>query len=479
MNIYHVLGLVGILIKEFKITKERESEIGELRSYMGSLGVKSLDLEELTTTFNRYLSTAERDVSSFDADEMRVNKELNDLLINFKEELLAGGVFNLKEMSMAICMAGNKGGDFTYVSGVLGLIEMALFCLGRYTQDSNVDFLSTQTVDEIYSSFTSIERIVGVLTSVDVYLSARYGQLNGASEFSPADHSYIETTKEENWEVAGMECASTDDCGCGCLVERKLEDGLRRLQGIEDFLSGVESDDRHYFEGTAVANGIKLELYAGQEGPVFDAIKKLAAEAWKAVSESWESVKDWFTGDKDEEADKAIVATADDNKKAIQSIADKAAEINDKAAAGIKALADKTDPTGAMATIVAKLKTPNTAAGVIDALLGILNKQTGPGSDLADEQKKTEAALADLKKASTSIQGDDSNKEAAAATRSDAQIKIKAAKAAVNEAKKKVKSHNRITAGIRKAITGITPHIFVSEPSGAEANANATKVDKK
>lgn len=479
MNIYHALGLVGVLIKEVKASKIHENEIGELRSYMSNFGVNSFELGELTTTFNRFLSIAERDVSLFDAEEMKVNESINELLVNFKEDILAGSDVNLKEMSMAICMAGNKGGEFIHADGPAGLIDLAAFCVGKYSADNNMDILEEQSNEDVYSSFAIIERIIGVLTCLDMYLTARYGQLNGVPEFSTADHSYIETAKEENWEVTGMECASTDDCGCGCVPERNLEEGLRRLQGIEDFLAGVESDDRHYFEGTAAANGIKLEMYSGQEGPVFDAIKKLASEAWKAVSQSWESVKDWFTGEKDEETNKAVVATSDDNKKAIQSIADKAAEINDKAAAGIKALATKVDPSGAMASIVAKLKTPSTAPGVIDGLLGLLNKQTGPGSDLADEKKKAETALADLKKASTGIQGDDSNKEAAAATREDTGIKIKAAKAAVAEAKKKVKDHNRITAGIRKAISGITPHIFVSEPSGAEANAQAEKGGKK
>lgn len=479
MNIYHALGLVGVLIKEVKASKVHENEIGELRSYMSNFGVNSFELGELTTTFNRFLSIAERDVSLFDAEEMKVNESINELLVNFKEDILAGSDVNLKEMSMAICMAGNKGGEFTHADGPAGLIDLTAFCVGKYNADNNMDILEEQSNEDVYSSFAIIERIIGVLTCLDMYLTARYGQLNGVPEFSTADHSYIETAKEENWEVTGMECASTDDCGCGCVPERNLEEGLRRLQGIEDFLAGVESEDRHYFEGTAAANGIKLEMYTGQEGPVFDAIKKLASEAWKAVSQSWESVKDWFTGEKDEETNKAVVATSDDNKKAIQSIADKAAEINDKAAAGIKALAAKVDPSGAMGNIVTKLKTPSTAPGVIDSLLGLLNKQTGPGSDLADEKKKAEAALADLKKASTGIQGDDSNKEAAAATREDTGIKIKAAKAAVAEAKKKVKDHNRITAGIRKAISGITPHIFVSEPSGAEANAKAEKGGKK
>lgn len=479
MNIYHVLGLVGILIKEIKAGKDLTQDITALRNHMAGQGVGSLDLNDLVTTFNRYINTAERDISCFDAEEMKVNQQMNEVLLDFKRDLMAGAVISQKELSMLLCMAGNKGGEFTHTEGVKALADMALFCIGNYVNDNNVDFLCSQEIGEIYSGFASVEKIVNTLTTVDMYLTTRYGLLNGVPEYSPVDHGYIETVKEENWEVAGMECASTDDCGCGCVAERNFDEGLRRLQGIEDFLNGVESDDRLYFEGTAVANGIKLEQFAGQEGPVFDAIKKLASEAWKAVSESWDSIKDWFTGDKDKETDEAILATADDNKKAIQSIADKSAEINDKAAAGIKALATKTDPSGDMAAIVAKLRTPTTAAGVIDALMGLLNKQTGPGSDLASEQKKTEAALADLKKASTSIQGDDSNKEAAAATRSDAQIKIKAAKAAVTESKKKVKDHNRITAGIRKAITGITPHIFVSEPTGAEANASATKVDKK
>ena len=60
MNIYHVLGLVGILIKEIKAGKDLTQDITALRNHMAGQGVGSLDLNDLVTTFNRYINTAEK-----------------------------------------------------------------------------------------------------------------------------------------------------------------------------------------------------------------------------------------------------------------------------------------------------------------------------------------------------------------------------------------------------------------------------------
>lgn len=190
-------------------------------------------------------------------------------------------------------------------------------------------------------------------------------------------------------------------------------------------------------------------------------MKNLGKVAYKAAMETWDNVKALFD-ESEEDADDSVTNVADDNKKAIQSMDSADAKINDNAKAGIIAMAAKVDPSGNMGKVVARLEGPSSAGGVIDGLLGLLGTSSVLNKEIDAEKKVAEDALSDLKKTSESVSGDDSNKDAAAAAKAGMQDKISKAKEAVAAVKKKAQDHNKVTKGIRKAIRGITPHIFIS-----------------
>lgn len=130
-----------------------------------------------------------------------------------------------------------------------------------------------------------------------------------------------------------------------------------------------------------------------------------------------------------------------------------------------------------MGKVVANLTGPSSAGGVIDGLLGLLGTNSAVSKELNDKKKAAETALSDLKKATDDISGDDSNKEAAATAKAALNEKIAGAREAVSDAKKEAQDHNKITKGIRKAIKGITPHIFITKNDDDDDNKD--KKDKK
>jgi len=468
------LGLMGTIYSRLDETAIDAGQSPQLLEYLKGHGI-ALTKEALREQITRCSEVVGRELDYYDESELKVNQLLERYLVQLLEDMHSGLRHTGRDISMMICSLGNKNNDHECQSAVGNLISAAYSLLETFNSEERLNDLSVEICNAVSSQLAYIAKI---LSLVDVFVTSRLGMLAGLEEFAPVDYNYVNTVPMMDW-VAGTECTTLEDCACGCAFEKAFDHPLSMLQGIEDFLNGTESSDRLYFEGVANANGIRLQLYTGNEGPVYDAIKELGRKAYDAVMAAWTAVKDWFDSDGEKEKDKVVESTADDNKKAIQGM-DKAADaqINDAAKTGIAALAAKVDPTGAMGKIVARLSNPASASGVIDGLMGLLTKQSAGSSDLQDEKKKTEAALAELKKAGDSANGDDKNAEAAAATKSGMQEKIKNAKAAVNSAKKKVKEHNKITEGIRKAITGITPHIFVAEGAAATKDDDEKKGKK-
>jgi len=455
MNPYQKLGFIGMLINGLGKTEITEESNPRLLQYLKDQGIGEVTRENLVIQLHGVINAVGRQFDYYDSSEMATNKALCEYLCELAREISIGNYPPTRDVAMIITAQGNKPGSSNNQEGVEGLIVMAKQVLDKY-EDLDGDELPDQH-DGIYQfDARLLEYLDRVLSLVDVFVTARFGMIAGIEEYAPLD--YNEVHPIESFDIGGYECLQTESCKCGCAADHSL----KMLQGIEDYLAEkVDTPDYFYFEGVTRANGLALDNISGSEGPVFDAVKNLGKVAYKAAMETWENVKALFD-ESEEDADDNVTNVADDNKKAIQSMDGKDAKINDKAAAGIKAMATKVDPSGAMGQIVARLEGPSSAGGVIDGLLGLLGTRSALTKELETEKKNAETALADLKKASESVSGDDSNKDAAAAAKAAMQDKISKAKEAVAAVKKKAQEHSKVTKGIRKAIRGITPHIFIS-----------------
>ena len=464
MNLSHRLGLLGMVINGVKKSVLSPEETPELLNYLASVGISDLSPENLRQQLDLNVAALEHEFDYYDGSELKVNEVLNQFLLDLGKLTDNADYRPIRDVSILICALGNKGGDFSEDDGVESLIEMAKGILEKYLTLGEGE-LPDQS-DEVYRADSRrLEYLERVLGLVDVFVTSHAGMRAGLEEYAPVDYNYLNPVEVTDW-VSGVECSQQEDCSCGCVMDHPL----RLLQGIEDYLEGyMDTPDALYFEGVARANNIRLELMTGNEGPVFDSIKAMAKKAYEAVMEAWKTVSEWFSASEDDK-NTETVDKADDNKKAIQGMQDKGVAINDAAKRGIQALAEKIDPSGNIKAIVLRLTGPSSAPGVIDSLLGELNKHGVTGKELQEEKKKAEEALAELKKASESTNGNDENKEAVATVRTDVNEKVKNAREAVGNAKKTIRSHNAITKGIRKAIEGITPHIFVTSDANSGGN---------
>jgi hypothetical protein len=456
MNPYQKLGLLGMLANSLGKTTFSEEDNPRFLQYLRLHGIGAITRENLSTQLNHIVGVVCRHFDYYDSSEMGVNKSLNDFLCELAERIENGDYTPPRDVSMIIISLGNKPGTANNQDGVENLIAMAKRILDPY-EALDGDELPEQ-IDEIYQADSRrLEYLDRILSLVDVFTTARFGMLAGIEEYAPLDYNTVHPL--ETFDIGGFECASNEGCKCGCAADHSLT----MLQGIEDYLAEkTTTPDYYYFEGVTRANGLEMDNISGSEGPVFDAVKNLGKVAYKAAMETWENVKALFD-ESEEDADDNVTNDADDNKKAIQSMGSAdGAKINDNAKTGIIAMAKKIDVSGAMEKIVARLEGPSSAGGVIDGLLGLLGSNSALTKDIDSEKKAAEDALADLKKASESVSGDDSNKDAAAAAKAAVQDKISKAKDAVASVKKKAQDHNKVTKGIRKAIRGITPHIFIS-----------------
>lgn len=455
MSPYQKLGLLGMLVNSLGKTTFTEEDNPRFLQYLIMEGIGEVNRENLSTQLNDIVGIIVRHFDYYDSSEMGTNKPLNDFLCELVGRIENGDYTPARDVSMLIISLGNKPGTANNQDGVENLIALAKRVLDPY-EALDGDELPDQP-DEVYQVHAHrLEYLDRILSLVDVFVTSRFGMLAGIEEYAPLDYNAVHPI--ETFDIAGVECGGNEGCKCGCAADHSLT----MLQGMEDYLGGkTNTSDYYYFEGVTRANGLAMDNISGSEGPVFDAVKNLGKVAYKAAMETWENVKSLFDEDA-EEADDNVTNVADDNKKAIQSMGSADAKINDNAKTGIIEMAKKIDVSGAMGKIVARLEGPSSAGGVIDGLLGLLGTNSALTKDIETEKKTAEDALADLKKTSESVSGDDSNKDAAAAAKSAMQEKISKAKEAVASVKKKAQDHNKVTKGIRKAIRGITPHIFIS-----------------
>lgn len=455
MSPYQKLGLIGMLINGLDKVEFTQEDNPQFLKFLTTQGIGEVTRDNLVLQLNGNIDIIARHFDYYDSSEMATNKPLCDYLIDLGNDIDNGNYPPLRDVSMIITAQGNKPGSSNNQDGVEILIAKARHVLDKY-EDLDGDDLPNQP-DELYQfDARRLEYLDRLLSLVDVFVTARFGMLAGIEEYAPLDYNAVHPI--ETFDVGGFECAANETCKCGC----SLDHSLTMLQGMADQLGDkTNTSDYYYFEGVTRANGLEMDNISGSEGPVFDAVKNLGKVAYKAAMETWKNVQALFDESEDD-ADSNVTNDADDNKKAIQSMDSADAKINDNAKAGIIAMAAKVDVSGAMGKIVARLSGPSSAGGVIDGLLGLLGTNSTLTKDIESEKKAAEDALAELKKASESVSGDDTNKDAAAAAKAGMQDKISKAKEAVASVKKKAQDHNKVTKGIRKAIRGITPHIFIS-----------------
>ena len=455
MSPYQKLGLIGMLINGLDKTKFTEEDNPRFLHFLTLQGIGEVTRENLAEQLNNTINVISRHFDYYDSSEMATNKALCEYLSELAERIQIGDYPVPRDVSMIITSLGNKPGSSNNQDGVEALIALAKRELDKYEDLDGNEF--PDQPDEAYQADgRRMEYLDRILSLVDVFVTARFGMLAGIEEYAPLDYNAVHPL--ETFDIGGFECAGNETCKCGCT----LDHSLTMLQGMADQLGDkTDTPDYYYFEGVTRANGLEMDNISGSEGPVFDAVKNLGKVAYKAAMETWKNVQSLFD-ESEEDADSNVTNDADDNKKAIQSMDSADAKINDNAKAGIIAMAAKVDVSGAMGKIVARLSGPSSAGGVIDGLLGLLGSNSALSKDIEEEKKAAEDALADLKKTSESISGDDTNKDAAAAAKAGMQDKISKAKEAVASVKKKAQDHNKVTKGIRKAIRGITPHIFIS-----------------
>ena len=459
MNIYHNLGLIGFLVNSLKDTTFDKTDHAEFLGYLADQGIGEVSRENLGHKLGTTVGAIVREFSYYDPAEMQVNEALNDYLLEVAKMVEAKTYLPLRDVGLGITGHGNKPGEKTFTNGVEGLLALVNRILDPY-EALDGDELPEQEDARYEADARQLDYLDRVLSLVDVFVSAHLGMVAGIEEYAPANYNTIHPL--ETFELyTGTECSADTLCKCGCAVEGSLT----QLKGMSDLLEGnTSTPDYHYLEGVVNANGQILQDVSGTEGAVFDAVKNLGKVAYAAAIETWKNVQELFETT-DEDADKDITNVADDNKKAIQSMKDKNVGINDKAKAGIVAMAAKADPSGAMGKVVANLDSPSSAPGVIDGLLGLLGTNSLLTKGLSDVRKSAQDALDALKKSTDSVSGDDDNKEAAAAAKAALQEKITAAREAVSAAKKAAQDHNKVLKAIRKAIRGISPHIFVTKES--------------
>lgn len=464
MNAAYRLGLLGMILGEVGKDVLSEEKTPELVNYLEKHGVSQLTEEHIMGQIVNTLNVIGREFDYYDASELKVNTVLDRYL---KETLdsIENGIYQFpRDISMLICSLGNKGGAFTETEGVGELISTGKGLVNYLLEQDEGSLRNTPA--EVYSATArKLEYIDKILSLVDIFVTSRQGLLAGLEEYAPMDYTYLHPIEVNHWGVPGLECAGGESCECGCVLDHPLH----VLQGLEDYLDGIQSTDRDYFMTVAEMNGVKLRSIEGSEGQVFDSIKAVARNAYQAALSGWEQLKAWYESSEKEKADNdAVAKTGEDNKKAVQTMPTKNVTINDKAREGIKTLAEKVDVSGAMSQVVNRLRTPTDVGGVIDGLLGLLKKEEVNGEKLRADKKAVDTTLAELRKASQQTSGNDEDKEAVSAAKAAVQETVKAAKEAVAEAKKKIGEHDKLVKGLRKAIKGITPHIFIKEGGNTE-----------
>jgi hypothetical protein len=464
MNVYFELGLIGVLLSGPKSTVTAENNPA-LSKALHLLGVNYAGVgqeDDVKERLFHLCAVLENKLAYYDSSELEVNWPLNQYLGELLTNAKADRFESSKNISMVICGMGNKKGE-----------AEANEAIGEW-----LDYLHEQIrhLMDIYEGHeeASLERFTRlaqqlqygdkVLELLDVFVTSRLGMLAGLEEFPQSALLDLPESPEPDFEMA-EQCSQASDCSCGCT----LDHSITLLQGMEDILNSRDTYESHYVIGVASANNVRMPLVAGNEGPVLDALKDLGQKAWEAITESFKAIKELVTSEGDKEKTDSAEEKATANKKSLQAIGDNSARINDAAKAGIMALCDKTDATGAMKAIASTLNTAGDGPRVIDAFMGLLAKEVTSGNGLNDRYKAAEKALADLKTVTNKAASvDENNKDVVSSAKTQVNEKVTAAKEALKEVKKEVTAHNKRIAGIVKAITGINEKIFSkkSYPAG-------------
>ena len=457
MGLYLQLHLLGLMLITKMFTFPRDAH-PVLTNMLESLGIYSNDgtnADEVKKRLYSVIASLEERFTYYDGTEMKVNFALNHYLMDVFLDLKNGIYERSKTIAMAICGAGNKQGEMTYSDSVNELIDEARFILGKlFAFHRGEDDLPIAILSAYVRQLEYIEK---VLELTDTFVTCKLGAIYGAPEYSQASLEDIGELPEPDFDVDGLECSSAADCGCGCVMDHPL----KVIDGMEDFLNGVESPNREYFIGVASANNIRLESYTGQEGPVFDAIKDLGLKAWTALSDSLGAIKDLFSTSKSEDKVKVAEQAAESNKKALQAMNSTGAVINNSAREGLSKLMTSIDPSGKAKNLVAALRTPDDAPKVIDALMGLLSKEANSADKLNKELTEAQKVVGEIKTAATDTAGDETNKEVAAAKKAKVQAKVKGGKESLKKVKFELSARTKLMQGVHRAISGISPKIFI------------------
>jgi hypothetical protein len=459
MSLYFELGLIGILLsgKEKALTEESNPVmVNTLRSLgYGYVVDGGGDIAAVKERLYAITAALESRLAYYDSSEMLVNTPLNQYLGELLANAANGSFDPSKNVAMMICALGNKTSEGMSGGAVEEWLEHAYKRIQYFVEV--YEGHEPALIEGFSVNIRQLEYADKILQLLDVFVTTRLGMLAGVEEFSPASVEDRTETDDPDFEIA-EQCAQSDDCGCGC----KLDHALTLLQGMEDLLNGRITYEAHYAHGVAMANNVRpFDAVTGTEGAVLDALKDLGEKAWEAIKESFSAIKELISPEEDKEKGSDAKDKADNNKKSLQAMEDKSAQINDAAKAGILALCDKADPSGEMKKAISGLNTAGDGPRTLDALLGVLNKEISSGSALQEAFKKGEKALADLKSANGKVSGaDEKNKDVVAATKAQVNDKIAQAKEALKTARKEVGDHNKRVNAIVKAISGINEKIF-------------------
>lgn len=466
MGLYIQLHLYGLMLisQVFSFSAAAHPVLNKVLATLGFPSEEETSAERIRTSFYAVIQALDKQLSYYDSSELKVNWMIDDYLKNVYYRMMRGEFETPKTLAMCICGMGNKGGSMDQTHGTELFLDEAAATLGRLVM--YYEGKQALTVEDLQQCIQRLEYTEKVLELTDVFVTSRLGSMLGAPEYSPAQLEDVAEAADPDFGVDGLECGSSTDCLCGC----QLEHPLQVIQGMEDFLNGVESPAREYFIGVAGANNIRLEGYTGNEGPVFDAIKDVGEKAWNALTASLKAIKEMFSSSDSSAKVEAAGEAAENNKKALAAMKDTAAVINDKARDGIQKLADSIDPSGKMKNLVSQLRTPKDAPKVIDALMGLMSKEATNNGAVGKQLDTAATSITELKSATSAANGDESNKDVVAAKKTKVNDKVKASKEAIKDVKFELAAHTKLMQGIQKAIAGISPKIFIADKSKDEGN---------
>jgi hypothetical protein len=476
MNLYFELGLVSLLLtgRAANLNAENNPVMVDLLRSMGLDYVVDQDNNDENSAKERMIRVVgaiENRLAYYDGSELLVNWLVNQYLGELLADVQNGSYTPERNVAMQVCALGNKNSENMSGNAVNEWIEWAhkrlQFFIDLYEGHEQPNLAVIQ------AQIRTIEYAEKVLNIVDVFVTSRLGMLAGVEEFAPSQLEELPEPPEPDFELPEG-CQQNADCACGCVADGTIA----LIQGMEDYLNGVDSYASRYLIGAASARDVRMSAVEGTEGAILDGIKDMAMKAWSMITESFNAISEWFSSSDDSGAAKAVGETAEANKKDLAAAKEGSGDqINPTAKAGLVKLAAESDPSGEFSTIVGGLNTKADASACLDKLMGLLQKQSGNASTLdkalADAKKK----LADLKTAASGVTGkDEKNKEVVSTAKKATTEATAAAKEAVKTVKDQVTKHKKLVSGIRKAVQGISTKIFpAAEPKEAKDDKAAKK----